>query len=166
MRKLIFNLPEDLMPLKTDKVDTAVKAATPPVEDAKVSAGVYLVELLEIKCHNKNCYWMKGKIILGSSPNFLGRTATKVVKGYASRDKDGLYDLANCFSDGVLHSKTKDYIGDTGFVLVSDTGWITLLPRDYDASFFPNFKLCYKPWVNVKEEVDEYFIKFEIENPL
>lgn len=118
-----------------------------------VAMGVYLVKLLEIKCHNKNCYWVRVQI--------LGDDTTQVITGYAGRDSQGYYDLADCFSNGVLHSKTKDYIGGTGFMLLGDTGWLTLLSRKHDTSFYPNFYGCDRPTKEIQEDFDEYCRRFE-----
>lgn len=121
-----------------------------------VHAGVYLVKLLDIKCHNKNCYKMKVEI--------LGGVGTpEVITGYAGRDRiqEGYQDLADCFADGVLHSKTKDFVGRIGFMLLGDTGWLTLLPRKHDTSFYPNFYGCDRPTKEIQDDFDEYSKRFE-----
>lgn len=120
-----------------------------------VLSGVYLVKLLDIKCHNKNCYWIRVEILGGDTP--------QVITGYAGRDRiqEGFQDLADCFSDGVLHSKTKDYVGEVGFMLLGDTGWLTLLARNHHTTFYSHFHGCDRPTKEIQEDFDEYCKRFE-----
>ena len=47
-------------------------------------------------------------------------------------------------------------IGVTGFMLLGDTGWLTLLSRKHDTSFYPNFYGCDKPTEEIQDNFDEY----------
>lgn len=160
MRKLIFNFPEELMPVKVDTVANTTPAPVVSVDFTEnyydkghsVPEGVYLVKLIEVKCHSKECYKLKVEITDGAEK--------QVITGYSNRDQYGYYDLANCFSDGVLHSKTSQYVGGVGYIVLSHSGWITLLSRSFDTSIFPNFKPCARP-AEKMQGFDEYCKRFE-----
>lgn len=137
-----------------------------------VPEGIYLVKLLDIKCHSTYYYKMKIEILNRASR--LAETEDhQVITGYANRHQGGYYDLADCFSGGVLHKSTKKYIGGIGFVSLSQSGWISLFSRTFNTDIFPNFKPCkipsrigYDPIDALVDKDDEYSKRFEIENPL
>lgn len=166
MVKVIFNIPEEMMPIKVDVTSNATNSSVsvPVVSSSsytdsfynkghKVPEGLYLVKLVDVKCHSKECYKLKVEITRGAE--------TEVITGYSNRDQYGYYDLADCFSNGVLHSRTSKYVGGLGYITLSHSGWIALLSRSFDTITFPDFKACNRPGVNIQDDFDEYSKRFE-----
>lgn len=134
-----------------------------------VPEGIYLVRLLNIKCHST--YYYKIKIEILNRASRLAETEDhRVISGYANRYQGGYSDLADCFSNGVLHKSTKKYIGELGFISLGHSGWINLLSRSFNTTIFPDFKPCERPTYKTCYELsidrlcdaeDEYCKRFE-----
>ena len=102
-----------------------------------VPEGMYVVKLLDIRCHNSTTYYMKVQIIsemcskapYGEQP---------IINGYARRGSD-FSDLGSCFENKITHKRSKDYIGNLGLISLSSTGWIKLVSRAIDTANFPDY---------------------------
>ena len=140
----------DLSEKLVSPVATPAQPKSKPVQEEHiwekghdVPEGTYLVKLLEIKCHNKVTYKLKVEVlsnVLTGKDHSYG-----VITGYARRDKYGFYDLANTFSEGVLHKRSTAYIGGVGVLDLTDTGWMTLRGRQFYPELFPDFKEIHSP---------------------
>ena len=110
-----------------------------------VPEGTYYVKLLDIKCHSKKAYKLKIYIIddIVDAGNIY---TNQSITGFAGRCPDGYYDLANCFENGVLHTSATKYIGEKGVIHLSNSGWITLNPREWHTNYFPSANTLGNPY--------------------
>ena len=102
-----------------------------------VPEGIYVVKLLDIRCHNTTTYYMKVQIIsemCSKAP--YGKQP--IINGYARRGSD-FSDLGSCFENKITHRRSKDYIGNLGLISLSSTGWIKLVSRAIDTANFPDY---------------------------
>lgn len=93
-----------------------------------VPEGLYMVELVGIKCHGPYAYKMEIQV-LGDADSQNPFHEQKVIKGYGERNCKDFSDLALCFARGELRRRSVDYIGCQGVIYLSASGWISLMPR-------------------------------------
>lgn len=102
-----------------------------------VPEGLYVVKLLDIKCHSTTCFYMEVQILreMGKKAPYENQP---IIDGYARRYYTGFTDLYDTFEDGIAHKSTKGYIGNIGLISLTSSGWINLMPRHLDRITFPN----------------------------
>lgn len=110
-----------------------------------VPAGTYLVKLLEISCPSVYFYYLKVEVLLDNAE-------TKIINGPAKRNEYGFYDLAKCFSNGVLHKSPDPYVGELGVISLDELGNIEFIDRT-DTTYFSNIK---KDTHDIYEDFDKF----------
>lgn len=114
----VFSVPENIVPKHVPYMDCVYK------KGHDVPEGIYTAKILDIKCHTATVYRMKLELL-----NY--KEVGKVIYGYGRRYKNHFSDLAECFgTEPVLHSKSTGYIGESGMIYLTGSGWIQFIPRD------------------------------------
>lgn len=102
----------------------------------ELEEGIYIVKLLSVKCHNANTYKLSVEVLKEWAGHKPLEEGPKVIEGYARRYSKDFSDIANCFSDGELHSRGSKYAGQEGLVSITSSGWISLMARSFDQKYF------------------------------
>lgn len=87
-----------------------------------VQAGEYVARLIDIKCVGVYFYKMEVEVLPDDNK-------PQIITGFVKRNEHSFKDLADCFSNGVLHKSPDRYIGNLGFISLNEMGDISLIDR-------------------------------------
>ncbi|NCC15343.1 MAG: hypothetical protein EOM28_03180 [Clostridia bacterium] len=87
-----------------------------------VPAGKYVVKLIDIKCVGVYFYKLTVEVLFDNQKS-------QVITGLANKNEYSFRDLADCFSNGVLHKSPDLYVGSLGIISINEMGYISLIDR-------------------------------------